>query len=190
MGALISVVIDGLGELTKAASEGYKTLVNQQNVAAKEMEVSAQASLASTQSALHTLHSDSHAAWHNMMDEIKHESSTFHDEISRVSKATMSDIGTMAMASQGQLEDFNRVMNEFKTNQGDILWQLRALHRALRVFTGMVLAGCPHNQNEGGYYKALIARVFVFIRDRRYEGKDINSGTCRVYIYHWSDGCA
>ncbi|KAF9940431.1 hypothetical protein BGZ65_007050 [Modicella reniformis] len=135
----IGVAKDHLDELTGMVNEGTRSLVGQQVLAAKEMDASAQRMLASTQNALNVLHTDSQAAWRNMMDAFKLGSSNFHEEVSTALEETMSDIENMATASQEQMEHLNRLVSEFQTKQGDIIWQLRTLHKTLGIFTGMIM---------------------------------------------------
>ncbi|KAG0244282.1 hypothetical protein BGX31_009360 [Mortierella sp. GBA43] len=124
----IDTTKDRLGELTDTASRSSRSLIDQQAVSAKEMNVSTQAMLATTLSALDTLHVESQAAWSSTIDAYKLGIASFHDEASMALKATMSDI-----------EKSNQLMSEIEVKQGDVLRQLQTSHGALGFFTGAIM---------------------------------------------------
>ncbi|KAG0365478.1 hypothetical protein BGZ54_006481 [Gamsiella multidivaricata] len=125
-----------LEDLRTAAFNGTWSLVNIQDTAAKEMNLTTQASLSNLIATLDALESHSQVSWHHMMDSLRAGSTKLHAEVSTAMEETMSDIGHMATTSQEKIEELNRMVNEFQTKQGDVLWQLQTIHGTWRFLTG------------------------------------------------------
>ncbi|KAI7815996.1 hypothetical protein BC939DRAFT_67766 [Gamsiella multidivaricata] len=100
------------------------------------MNLTTQASLSNLIATLDALESHSQVSWHHMMDSLRAGSTKLHAEVSTAMEETMSDIGHMATTSQEKIEELNRMVNEFQTKQGDVLWQLQTIHGTWRFLTG------------------------------------------------------
>ncbi|KAG0315868.1 hypothetical protein BGZ99_007196 [Dissophora globulifera] len=124
-------------DLTSIASVGTQSLLTLQDTAVREMDASISGSLSSMTTALRHVERDTQASWLHMIDTLKAESSDLQRGVATAMEATLSDIGTMASASQKRIEELNRVVEEFQSKQQDVIWQLQTLHRTWGLLTGM-----------------------------------------------------
>ncbi|KAF8935255.1 hypothetical protein BGZ58_005127 [Dissophora ornata] len=125
-----------LQDLTETVVEGTQSLLNLQDTAAKEMQASTNALSTSMIETLKSLESDSQDTWQSVFEALKTGSSNLHEEVSAALQETMSDVESMATSSQEKMEELNRIVSEFQAKQGDVIWQLQALHKTLKFFTG------------------------------------------------------
>ncbi|KAI1316909.1 hypothetical protein EDD11_009309 [Mortierella claussenii] len=122
-------------DLLTSTAENTRSIMEIHHAGAYQINATTSTVLARMLGMLNVLESQSHATWDNVMSTFKAGSMQLHDEVSSVLEETVLDIGNMATASQEQIEQLNRLVNEFQVKQGDILWQLQALHKTWGFLT-------------------------------------------------------
>ncbi|KAG0302927.1 hypothetical protein BGZ98_007124 [Dissophora globulifera] len=123
-------------DITSIATAGTQSLLTLQDTAVREMDASISNSLSSMTTALRHVERDTQESWLHMIETLKAESSDLQRGVATAMEATLSDIGTIASASQERIEELNRVVEEFQSKQQDVIWQLQTLHRTWGLLTG------------------------------------------------------
>ncbi|ORZ15468.1 hypothetical protein BCR41DRAFT_370827 [Lobosporangium transversale] len=134
----LNTVRNSLDQIARVAKDNTRTLLDIQEVGSHKINAAINASITNVTEALCQLETNSQIARDEVISVFDSVRVNMRDKVARTLEETTFDIRNMAATSQEKIEQLNMLVDEFRSKQEDVLWQLGVIHRAWRFMSAII----------------------------------------------------